>query len=374
MTKKSKPPHYTVSQFPGQVEVSGSEMPEPASPAEPKRSFIGWKIAGVAAVVVALAVGIFFAVVHEEDDTFVDPGYVSPYTWENLSVDEQGRLHYVNTEGESASLVGIDVSEWDTDTDWSAVAADGIDFAIIRIGYRGNSLGGLYEDELFQEAYKGATENGLMVGVYFFSQATSAAEGREEADFVLSILDGRHLDLPVMFDHEGIADAESRSYGLSDELYTAATQAFCSRIEHGGYIAGIYGNRYAIAKIDPEIRELYNVWLAEWDTDLPHAQFDFCVWQFTNAGSVDGMWRRVDTSIWFTKELPLKTPESRAAASGEVPDENQLPVTDTDAPTVEEEAVAAEDAGAGAEDEVAEENEGEESEAELSQTDDIAQA
>ena len=76
----------------------------------------------------------------------------------------------------------------------------------------------------------------------------------------------------------------------------------------------IYGNRYAIAYLGEDEMADYSIWLAEWDTDRAHAMFDFSIWQFTNAGHVEGMWRRVDHSIWFTNEVPFKTRESRAAA------------------------------------------------------------
>ena len=277
--------------------------------------------------VAAVALSVYF--IHLNADDIGGDGYVSPYNWANLSMDEKGRLHYVDAEGQPASLVGIDTSEWDTDTDWAAVAADGVQFAMIRIGYRGSTLGGLYVDDRFEENYQGAKDNGILVGLYFFSQATTAAEGREEAEFILDVLAGRPVDLPIAFDHEGYSDTEGRAFGLSDDVYTAAARAFCSRIEHGGYMAAIYGNRYAISKLDEDVREDYTIWLAEWETDLPHAKFDFSIWQFTNAGHVDGMWRRVDTSIWFTNEVPFKTPETRAAAAAEADEANGDATDDT---------------------------------------------
>lgn len=298
---------------------------EDASDASFKRRWPKRLVIGIIAAVAALGLAAYM--VHLAGGRISGDGYISPYNWGNLTTDEKGRLHYTDDEGNPASLVGIDVSEWDTDTDWAAVAADGIDYVMIRVGYRGSTAGGIYEDNLFEYHYQGAKDNGLLVGLYFFSEATSAAEGREEAERVLEILDGRPLDLPICFDHESYSDPEGRAFGITDAQYSAATQAFCNRIEHAGYVAGIYGNRYAIAKLSAEVRDMYTVWLAEWDTDLPHAQFDFTFWQFTNAGHVDGMWRRVDTSIWFLNEVPIKTPESRAAA-----EEDALDASEADAP------------------------------------------
>ncbi len=313
MARMRKPEHYVVTREPGKVEVSGSEIKKHRTPS----SVAAVAIVLAVAVVVTLVVGIWVSSHDEEEALEVQTTYVSSYAWENLSTGEDGRLYYTDAEGNSASLVGIDVSEWDTGTDWAAVAADGIDFVIIRIGYRGSGEGGLYEDALFEEAYAGATANGLLVGIYFYSQATTIVEAREEAEFVLEILDGREVDLFIAYDHEGFDDADSRTYGLTDAIYSACAQAFCNRVEHAGYTSAIYGNRYAIAKLTDTVRENYNIWLAEWDTDQASAQFDFCVWQYSSTGSVDGMWRQVDMSIWFTNEVPLITPETRAAALAE---------------------------------------------------------
>lgn len=286
-------------------------------------------LVGVVAAVVAT-----IWIVHLGGGIIGPEDYYSPYAWSNLSVDEKGRLHYVDNEGNPAGLLGIDCSEWDTGTDWEAVAADGVQFALIRVGYRGSTLGGLYKDKMFETAYKGAKDNGILVGLYFFSQARNATEAREEADFIISILDGREVDLPIFFDHEGIADPESRAYSMTNADYTAAARAFCNRLEHAGYTTGIYGNRYAIAKLTDEVRDSHTIWLAEWETDYPHARFDFTFWQFTNDGHFDGMWRRVDTSIWFLEGVGIKTPETRAAeaaAAGEINVEWLVP-TDPDAP------------------------------------------
>ena len=287
-------------------------IPDSAEP-KPRSRWWLWALFTVIILTAAVTAGLWLGSRSGEEEP-QPTGYVSPYDWERITIDDKERLHYTDAEGNPASLVGIDCSEWDTGTDWAAVAADGIEFALIRVGYRGSSLGGLYKDKLFEEAYAGATGNGILVGLYFFSQATNAREGREEAEFILDILGGRHLDLPICFDHEGIADPESRAYGLTHEAYSAAARAFCNRLEHAGYTVAIYGNRYAIAYLGEDEMADYSIWLAEWDTDRAHAMFDFSIWQFTNAGHVEGMWRRVDHSIWFTNEVPFKTRESRAAA------------------------------------------------------------
>lgn len=101
---------------------------------------------------------------------------VSAFKAEDFESGEYLGADYVCTEG-------IDVSEHQGLIDWEAVAADGIDFAVIRGGYRGYSEGGLFVDRYFHENIRGALENGIDVGVYFFSQATNVAEATEEAGF-----------------------------------------------------------------------------------------------------------------------------------------------------------------------------------------------
>ena len=95
------------------------------------------------------------------------------------------------------------------DIDWQAVRGAGVEFAILRVGYRGMTEGGLNVDATFQQNYQGAVDAGLQVGVYFFSQAVSQEEAREEADFVLQTLNGRELAYPVVFDWETPSPARS---------------------------------------------------------------------------------------------------------------------------------------------------------------------
>ena len=105
------------------------------------------------------------------------------------------------TYGEN-SAVGIDVSYHQGDIEWQKVADDGIDFAILRLGYRGYESNLIKEDERFDEYLNGAENAGLDVGVYFYSHAKSTAEATEEADFVISRLEGKDITYPVVFDWE----------------------------------------------------------------------------------------------------------------------------------------------------------------------------
>ncbi|MBQ8935446.1 MAG: lysozyme, partial [Oscillospiraceae bacterium] len=125
---------------------------------------------------------------------------------EHFTSDDTGTITY-----SGSALYGVDVSAHQGEIDWSAVAGDGIDFAILRIGSRGYSAGAIREDACFEQNYTGARENGLLVGTYFFSQAVSVEEAVEEAEQVLFWLDGRALDGPVVYDWETIEDDIART-------------------------------------------------------------------------------------------------------------------------------------------------------------------
>lgn len=221
--------------------------------------------------------------------------YVSPYDWTGL-VREGDRLTY-SENGEVRSQVGVDVSDHQGAIDWQAVAADGIDFAFVRVGNRGYTEGSLYADERFAENIDGASTAGLEVGAYFFSQAITPDEAREEAEFVLELLAGRYLALPVVFDHEPVSDPAGRANHMDRATLTACALAFCERLEAGGYSTMIYGNKGDMARYDRASLGERPVWFAEYDATVPSAQFDFAVWQYTNAGNVAGISTPADLNL-----------------------------------------------------------------------------
>ena len=198
------------------------------------------------------------------------------------------------------SQLGVDVSDHQGAIDWSAVASDGVDFAFVRVGNRGYTEGALYADTRYAENIDNATSAGLDVGAYFFSQAVSVEEAREEAEFVLRLLAGRYLALPVAYDHEPVADGAGRANNMDRETLTACARAFCERLEQGGYETMIYGNSGDMARYDRADLGGRPVWFAEYDAAEPHAQFDFAIWQYTNGGSVAG----IDTAVDLNLLLP----------------------------------------------------------------------
>ena len=222
------------------------------------------------------------------------------YDWGAL-VYEHGRTAYRDDAWPNV-LTGVDVSYFQKDIDWAKVAADGIDFAIVRLGYRGYSEGALFEDENAAANLDGAAAAGLLTGAYFFSQAVSVEEAEAEAELALQILDGRKLDLPVAFDMEEIYNESARTDDLTREEATAIAHAFCRRIEKGGYKAMIYGNTaWLAARIDRSALKDVPVWLAQYNY-RPTYPYDFALWQYTSGGQVDGITGEVDLNLCFAPD------------------------------------------------------------------------
>ena len=196
------------------------------------------------------------------------------------------------------SQIGIDVSAHQQEIDWQAVAASGVEFAILRVGYRGYTEGSIQEDAYFQQNLDGAIDAGLEVGVYFFSQAITKDEAVEEAKFVLNWIEGYELDYPIFFDWEDI-EADARTDGMDMLTLTGCVDAFCAAIEDAGYRAGVYFNqRFGYEEFD--LRELqdYELWLAEYNL-TPSFAYHFEVWQYANDGMLSGVDGAVDLNLAF---------------------------------------------------------------------------
>ena len=206
-----------------------------------------------------------------------------------------GRMTYSGRE----TATGIDVSYYQEDIDWRAVKNSGIDFVMIRLGYRGYETGKLVLDSRFREYISGATAAGLDVGIYFFSQAITVEEAREEARFVLSNLQGYSVTYPVVFDWEIIGVKPARTDDLDPQLLTAAARAFCDTVAAAGYTPAIYFTKY-LGYVSYDIGRLgdYDFWFAEY-TDAPSFYYGFDMWQYTDRGSVPGISGRVDMNICF---------------------------------------------------------------------------
>ncbi len=194
--------------------------------------------------------------------------------------------------------VGVDVSKWNGDIDWDKARNAGVEFAIVRAGYRGSVTGSLVEDSYFQANMKAAAASGVPTGVYFFTQAVNEVEAVEEASAVLQLISDYKLDYPVYIDTEG-AGGNGRADGLDAETRTLVCEAFCRTIENAGYKAGIYASRnWFNNNLQTEKLEQYQIWLAEYRS-VPLYQGYYQMWQYTSKGKIDGISGNVDIDISY---------------------------------------------------------------------------
>ena len=222
------------------------------------------------------------------------------YDYERL-VEENGYKYYTDAKGRIISTIGIDVSEYQPSVDWQQVKNAGIDFAIIRVGYRGyGEEGRLVEDAMFKSHIEGALEAGLEVGVYFFSQALNKAETIEEAEFVMDRIRNYEITYPVVFDTEEIKEETARTSDLDKEQYTQNCITFCDAVKDAGYTSMIYANmKWMAYTLDLEKLTNYAKWYADYEPK-PQCPYEFQMWQYTEKGQVPGVDGNVDLDVCFT--------------------------------------------------------------------------
>lgn len=216
----------------------------------------------------------------------------------NLNILDSGEFQYL-TDGKVTSHKGIDVSSHQGVIDWNLVAQDGVEFAFIRVGFRGyGSEGKLVVDEMFHANIQQAKEAGVKVGVYMFSQATTEAELDEEVQLVLDNIASYQLDCPVVYDVEMIS-GNGRMNKLTPEERTALTLRFCEKIAQAGYRPMIYHNtEMAAIRINYDALEAYDKWYASYNRRM-FFPYEFQVWQYSDKGSVQGIKTNVDMNISF---------------------------------------------------------------------------
>ena len=193
-------------------------------------------------------------------------------------------------------VMGIDVSKYQENVDWAQVKAAGYDFVMIRVGYRGyGKTGSLQPDEWAPVHYKGAKEAGLQVGAYFFSQAVSVEEAREEALYALERIKDWELDLPLVYDGEYIE--YGRAAEVDTDTLTACAIAFCQEVSDVGIRTMIYVSPW-FGNLHLDQLEEYPQWLARY-TDVLDYPYRFEMWQYTSSGSVPGVNGDCDINILF---------------------------------------------------------------------------
>lgn len=220
---------------------------------------------------------------------------VSDFTQDDFTTNADGLPEYTGDAYDTR--LGVDVSFYQGEIDWEAVAADGVEFAMIRCGYRGSESGTIVVDEQFENNIEGALAAGLDVGVYFFSQSTGAIEAAEEANFVLDLISGYDITMPVAFDWEPLEG--SRAEDIDRSELTASAVVFCEMVKDAGYTPCVYLYRYTgYYEYMMERLADYELWvgaLGSW----PDFYYRHMLWQFSMTGRVEGIDADVDLDYQF---------------------------------------------------------------------------
>lgn len=285
----------------------------------------------------------------EEDDAKAAAGQQEEIAVGALD-DEEDPQSYEKTDGETGAgaqvavtgisadetgeiTMGIDVSKYQGTIDWSKVKESGIDFAMIRVGYRAKSTGEIFEDPTARYNMQEAQAAGIMLGAYFFSSAVTEEEARQEAVFTKNIIAKYKITYPVAYNCEDFQSPESRQYGLDTASRSKLAAAFLDEIAGGGYTPMFYAAKSELegnALWDTDmLSSKYKIWVAQYpetpypDTSASSYQGSHDMWQYTSQGSVSGIAKKTDVNIayfGFSKEAEAKdaTPAETVQANPEV--------------------------------------------------------
>ena len=269
----------------------------------------------VAIIVIGLAVFCYFLFANEKENNAKNKA-------ENAQEDPQAKIEEEKEEAKvqlpdlKASqyetdeiTTGIDVSEFQGNIDWKAVADSGIDFAMIRVGYRGMKNGEIKEDACAKYNLQEASKNGLKIGAYFFSTAVTEEEAKEEAEWTKNLLSGYPVTYPVAYNCEGFQNPSSRQFGLSVEERTKLADAFLKSIEEGSYTGMFYAAKNELDDNNlwnaDDLSLNYRIWVAQYsDQTWPEKTKsdytgDHLMWQYTNQGKLDGIKGAVDFNVAY---------------------------------------------------------------------------
>ena len=210
----------------------------------------------------------------------------------------QGVKYTFNGDGSlnTGTVMGIDISKHNGNIDWNAVKNSGVQYVILRCGYRGSASGVLVEDQKFKRNIQGATAAGLKVGIYFFSQAVNEVEAVEEASMTLSLIKNYRITYPVYIDVES---ANGRADGISKAARTSVINAFCQTIRNSGYTPGLYANKnWLTEKINTGALGGCKIWLAQY-VAAPTYGGRYEMWQYSSRGAIAGIKGNVDLNVSY---------------------------------------------------------------------------
>ena len=213
-------------------------------------------------------------------------------------IDNENISSIISKFSNNTTVVGIDVSRHQGTIDWKKVADNGVKFAIIRCGYRGLTSGGLYVDPKFEENAKGALENGIYIGAYFYSTALNEEEALQEAILTYDKIKNYNITYPVYYDFEDFLPDNNRTDYMSVEQINTNARIFISYLKSKGYNAALYGSAsYLKDKWDSNITSNNDIWVAHYYVDKPNYSGNYQIWQYTDKASVPGISGKVDVNV-----------------------------------------------------------------------------
>lgn len=220
-----------------------------------------------------------------------------------VAVEEEDGFRYMTYEFGRYTL-GVDVSSHQEEIDWQQAADAGIEFAMIRVGYRGYTMGTLNADSYFVRNIEGALDAGLQVGVYFFSQAVTVEEALEEAQYTLEKIRDYPIEFPVVFDWERQEVSTSRTKDTDEDTIAACAVAFCEAVKAAGYTPMFYSSPNKAYELELGYLSDYPFWLAHYTKDMAPSsyQYHFDIWQYTSSGTVPGISTNVDMNICLRQD------------------------------------------------------------------------
>lgn len=269
----------------------------------------------------------------ETDDT------TDPENTEDAQIGDGARVDFSEVDTKKGMQNGIDVSKWQGKIDWQKVKSAGIDFAIIRIGYRAEN-GKLYRDSNADYNIQQAQKADILVGVYFFSTAVNKTEATEEANFVISAIKGYKISYPVVYDCEGFKNTDSRMYNLTASDRTDNALSFLETVTKSGYEGMLYGSVSDLsdssAFITEKIAEKYKIWVAQYknppypQSPTPDYNGRYDMWQYTNKGVVSGVEGGCDMVVSYFEKATAAPKESNAEIITAKPPKTQAELIYTD--------------------------------------------
>lgn len=241
---------------------------------------------------------------------------------QNLNADGVGaeiNASDLKNSGNGSSSNGIDVSKWQEKIDWKAVASSGIHFAMIRVGYRTDKTGEIFEDPYARYNLQKATEAGIKVGAYFFSTAVTENEALEEAAWTANFISKYSITYPVGYNCEGFSQPDSRMHGISNSDRTNFAISFMNYIKNEGYEPILYAAKSELQNSTywdtAKINSAFKVWIAQYP-DVPYPQTSapaysgsYTMWQYTSKGRISGINTFVDVNVAYFKYDTVNPPK-----------------------------------------------------------------